>query len=242
VGSDGEGPMPRNRTSWLQPYTVILPVGLLVGAAAGALIFVLFQLNGVLAAVVAGAAAGVIGAIAVRSLAGSVSVAEVELTIPHFSKITFATTRDRRSLAYRIVNRMAASIAIQRLGENTGYAREALDSLYRLVRWLGEALDDEPGSRPPGKPNVDVLALNMLNHQLRPFLSYWHRRLGDWEKATSDGSESAWPDDARFRAELAQLQDRLRPIALGFAELAGYADYAAIIGLSPDTAPPPSQM
>ena len=61
----------------------------------------------------------------------------------------------------------------------------------------------------------------MLNHQLRPFLSKWHPRLREFEKANPDEPESAWPDNAACRTELRIVQANLVDYALGFADLAG---------------------
>lgn len=207
------------------------------GATLGLLVHLLRFLPSAVLAAVIGAVATVVAVLAVRNVGRSLAVSEVVVNVPQLSRITFAVTKDRRGLAYRIVNQMATRIAVQRLDDDAGDAREALDSLHALFGWLRTALDEEPGSHPPGRPNVDVLAMNMLNCQLRPFLAYWHPRLRDWRSANEHAPESEWPENRRFRQELVQLQDALRPMAVAFAKMAGYADWTEIIGLSPDTPP-----
>jgi len=76
---------------------------------------------------------------------------------------------------------------------------------------------------------VEHLAVTMLNHELRPFLSKWHPRLREFEKAHPDGQESAWPDNIACRGELRHAQVHLVGFALGFARLAGVREAEAAI-------------
>ena len=81
-----------------------------------------------------------------------------------------------------------------------------------------------------GGQTVEHLAVTMLNHELRPFLSKWHPRLRDFEKAHPDGLESTWPDNMACRIELRYVQAHLVGFALGFARLAGVHDAETAIG------------
>lgn len=219
---------------WVRTSPLTFLAALAVGAASGGLVYAASLLSGVGLYVFGGAVAGVVGAAVYRWFTSSAAVAEVEVTIPQLSRVTFAVTKDHKVLAKRIVNQMASRVAIQPLADGTGRADEAIRSLFGLFTFVRDVLDEDASARVfPGRPKVDVLAMNMINKHLRPFLSTWHRTYDDWRSANVDVSESAWPQDARFRAELRALQEVLRPIAVAFATMAGFEDYTEVIGLGP---------
>jgi hypothetical protein len=105
-----------------------------------------------------------------------------------------------------------------------------LTSLYGLFATTRDTLKASRPSVPvSGRQTVEHLAVTMLNQQLRPFLSKWHPRLGQFEKTHPNGQESAWPDNAACRRELRLVKANLVDYALGFAELAGVRDAKATI-------------
>ena len=71
----------------------------------------------------------------------------------------------------------------------------------------------------------------MLNRELRPFLSKWHPRLREYEKAHPDAPESGWPGNDDCRAELRVVQIHLVEFALGFARLAGVRNARSAMAL-----------
>lgn len=207
-------------------------VALAVGAASGGLIYVASLLSGVSLYLVVGAVAGLVVAAVLRWFSNSAAISEVEVTVPQLSKITFAVTKDHKVMARRIVNQMASRVAIQPLDDGTGRADEAIASLYGLFTFVRDLLDEDASTRIfPGRPKVDVLAMNLLNRHLRPFLSTWHRAYEDWRAGHPAAPEAEWQADQGFRAALAGLQTELRPIAVAFATMAGYEGYLEIIGL-----------
>jgi hypothetical protein len=68
---------------------------------------------------------------------------------------------------------------------------------------------------------VEHLAIAMLNNEVRPFLSYWHPELQQWEEEHGGRSEPEWPRSTECRADLLAMQARLRQYVLGFGRLAG---------------------
>jgi hypothetical protein len=76
---------------------------------------------------------------------------------------------------------------------------------------------------------VESLAVGMLNGVLRPFLSKWHPRLLEYERANADARASDWPENDSCRADLVLVQSRLRQYARGFAQLAGVANAETMI-------------
>jgi len=219
---------------WVRAVPLILLMSIAFGLGCGGLLYAASRLSGVTQYLLTGSLAGLVGGAVALWITRSASVAEVEVTIPQLSKVTFAVTKDHRVMARRIVNQLASRTAIQPLADGTGYANEAIQSLYDLFVFVRQLVDEDATARIfPGRPKVDVLALNMQNKHLRPFLSTWHRAYGDWRAINGGAPESAWPLEDRFRAELRALQEDLRPIAIAFATMAGFEGYTEVIGLGP---------
>lgn len=218
---------------WLARQLPMLLLTVVLGMGIGALTYYASRLTGVALYVSTGGVTAVVGGILWGWLTKSTAVSEVELTVPQFSKVKFAVTKDHRVLARRIVVEMTTRIAVQSLDDDAGRADEALASLYKLFTLVRDLLAEDAEVRPaPGRPYVDVLAMNMLNLHLRPFLSTWHRRYSDWRAANPELPESDWPDDQKFRDELRALQTDLREQATNFAKLAEYDGYLDLIGLA----------
>lgn len=217
----------------VRTHLPILVAAVVVGMCVGALAYYATRLDGVILYVLTGGVTAALGAIIWAWLTTSTAVSEVEVTVPQFSKVKFAVTKDHKIMARRIVVQMATRIAVQPLDDDTGRVDEAISSLHSLFMFVRELLDEDASTRPtPGRPRVDVLAMNMLTCQLRPFLSAWHRRYSDWRAAHPDTPESEWPQDRSFREELRRLQATLRPQAVAFATMAEYDGYLDVIGLS----------
>ena len=155
---------------------------------------------------------------------------EVKVTVPQVSELTFVVNNDARQVAWKLYVEAVTRISTQPLGDEDGYIREALTSLYGLFATTRDTLKSSRPSVPvSGRKTVEYLTVTMLNHQLRPFLSKWHPQLREFEKACPDGPESAWPDNAACRAELYTVQANLFDYALGFADLAGVREARAAI-------------
>lgn len=217
---------------WSRHRLPVLVIAIGVGMGVGALAYFASRLSGVALYVVTGGVTAVLGAAIWGWFTRSTAVSEVEVTVPQFSKVKFAVTKDHKVMARRIVVQMTTRIAVQPLEDDTGRADEAIASLRSLFVFVRDLLDEDAASRPtPGRPKVEVLAINMLTCQLRPFLSRWHRSYDDWRAANRDAAESEWPADQKFRAGLRQLQAELRQQAVAFAKMAEYDGYLDIIGL-----------
>ncbi|TNC27694.1 hypothetical protein [Amycolatopsis alkalitolerans] len=218
---------------WTRYRLLALLVAAVAGMAIGGLAYYASRLSGVALYVITGGVTAALGAVIWAWLTKSAAVSEVEVTVPQFSKVKFAVTKDHKVMARRIVVQMATRVAVQPLDDDAGRVDEAVASLHSLFRFVRELLDEDAGARPtPGRPNVDVLAMNMLTCHLRPFLSTWHRRYSDWRAANPGQPESEWSDDKAFRTELRDLQAQLRPQAIAFAKMAEYDGYLDVIGLA----------
>jgi hypothetical protein len=141
------------------------------------------------------------------------------------SELKFVVNNEARQVAWQLYIETVTRVSAQPLSDDDGFLREALTSLYGLFATTRDILKASRPSVPaPGGQTVEHLAVTMLNHHLRPFLSRWHPRLREFETVYPDNGESAWPDNSSCRSELRQVQENLVEFALGFARLAGVHD------------------
>ena len=186
---------------------------------------------------IAGAAAG-LGLDAYRR---SVRLTEVRITVPQLSELTFVVNDNTQQVSWQLFVDSVTRVSVQRLGDDEGLLREALTSLYSLFSTTRDILRS---SRPTAHGNgvtVEYLAVRLLNQELRPFLSKWHPRLRTFEAEHPELDESAWPDAARCRAELALVQANSRAYVLGFARLAGVRDPEFMLGEGGPSIVPPRE-
>jgi uncharacterized membrane protein YeaQ/YmgE (transglycosylase-associated protein family) len=196
--------------------------GVVIGAIVGLAIFGADRLTGPLLFIVAGAVGGVVAAFILQFYSRSVRLTDITVSVPQFSQLRFAVTRDSQLVAWKLFVESVTRISTQTLSSNEGILREALTSLYGLFAITREALKEaQPSTKTGRDPSVEHLAIAMLNNELRPFLSHWHPVLAQWEKENTELPESAWPLSAECRAQLAAVQQRLRAYVLGFGRLAG---------------------
>lgn len=210
------------RWEWVRSRWVAITIGLLAGAAVGAAVYQGSRLNGQSLFILCGTTAGGVAAIVIRGYARNVQLNEVVISVPQFSQLRFAVTRDNKVVAWRLFVETATRVSTQSLDGGGGLVREAMNSLYALFTVTREVLAQvQPSQRAGSKPTVEYLAIAMLNKEIRPFLSRWHPRLLAWEQGNASRPESDWPEATACRADLAAMQQRLIRYALGFGELAG---------------------
>jgi hypothetical protein len=201
-----------------------------IGAVAGFVVYVVSQVTGRNLYIIIGAVAGAAAVLVVQQYWRSALLTEVKVTVPQISELTFVVNNDARQVAWKLYVETVTGVSTQPLANEEGFVREALTSLYGLFALTRETLKASRPSAPvPGGQTVEYLAVTMLNHELRPFLSKWHPRLREFEKTHPDDNESSWPDNRACRAELRLVQANLVAYALGFARLAGVRDAEATI-------------
>jgi hypothetical protein len=200
-------------------FTVLL--GLVVGALVGFAMFQSSRLAGQSLYILCGTTAGGVAAIVIQAYARSFQLTEVTVSVPQFSELRFAVTNDNRLVAWRLFVEATTRVSTQPLDGGAGLLREAMTSLYTLFVTTREVLAQaEPSRRAGPHPTVEHLAIAMLNNELRPFLSAWHPRLREFEKAHPELPEARWPDNAACRTELTAMANRLIRYVVGFGELA----------------------
>lgn len=218
----------------LRSRSALVALGVTVGAAAGLAIFYASQIHGPPLYILTGAVAGGVAAIVVHGYSRTAHLSEVTLTVPQLSELRFVVTRDSKRVAWKLFVETTTRVSTQPLDEGSGRLREAMTSLYGLFEVVRETLKQTLPSVAKGDvPTVEQLAITMLNLELRPFLARWHPALRTWEESHPHEDESAWPDNAACRAELARVQARIRTYALGYARLAGLDNAADLVAAHP---------
>jgi hypothetical protein len=224
--------------------------GLLVGAFIGSTVYWADRLKEPGLIILVGAVGGGLVAGVSQFYSNTVRLTDIKVTVPQFSEMHFAVTKDSQQVAWKLFVESVTRISTQPLSTDYGLLREALTSLYGLFSITRETLKiAQPSTRTGRDPTVEHLAIAMLNNELRPFLSRWHPALLEWERAHTDQPESAWPQGAECRTELISLQRRLEPYVLGFGRLArlpnakeileGTLGFSATEQSSPKTTPEP---
>ncbi|MFF2849658.1 hypothetical protein ACFVT5_25470 [Streptomyces sp. NPDC058001] len=182
------------------------------------------QTGGQRLSIIVGCLAGVAAAFGLELYRRSVQLTEVRLVLLG-NEMSFITKTDMRQAAQRMFFQAATRVATRPLEEGSGNLREALTSLKTLFDLYRDPLEDHTAPPPPSKgDSVYELALDVINFELAPFLARWHTSLTEFENSHPDKDESEWLQNTAFRAELRQLQDRLRPYVIGLGEIAGIRD------------------
>lgn len=196
-----------------------------IGAITGVLVFTIAHVTGRNLYIIVGGVAGAAAVLVLQQYLRTARLTEVEITVPQVANLKFVVNNDARQVAWKLYIETVTRVSTQPLTNEEGFIREALTSLYGLFATTRDTLKASRPSVPvsDGK-SVEYLAVTMLNCELRPFLSKWHPRLREFEKAHPDGPESAWADNMACRSELRHVQAHLVTYALGFASLAGVRD------------------
>jgi hypothetical protein len=145
---------------------------------------------------------------------------EYEVNIQGFKiKGKLSYTSVEQEVAWKIYIELITRISGNKLEENTGILREALNSLYSAFGALREVLKNsgaELAKIPKGNKTLTVanLLLIIMNQHLRMFLAKWHPLLLEYEKKREDKEsqfehEQKWEFNSKFRLELSNLQDGL---------------------------------
>jgi hypothetical protein len=203
----------------------VLPIcGALLGSLVGWLVFSVFALKGTSFSIAGGSLVGLIIGLAFglySRRAETLMLSEITLNIPEFAEIKFAVNSEYRRVAWKLFVETLTRISTQPLGTEHGSLREAINSLYNLFMDTRELLKNMHPSKPTSEVTVEVVAVKMLNQEIRPFLSKWHVRLKQFESTQPTASDSDWSENATCRKELETLRNRLISYTRAFGELAG---------------------
>ena len=149
-----------------------------IGVIAGLVIFTISRITGRNLYIIIGGVAGAAAVLVLQQFRQTAQLTEVKVTVPHVSELTFVVNNDARQVAWKLYVETVTRVSTQPLADEEGFVREALTSLYGLFATTRDTLKASRPSVPvSGRQTVEHLAVTMLNHQLRPFLSKWHPRL-----------------------------------------------------------------
>ncbi len=205
-------------------------LAVIIGAITGLIVFSITRITGRNLFAITGGIAGAATILVLQLYWRTARLTEVKITVPQVSELTFVVNNDARQAAWKFYIETVTRVSTQPLADDEGLIREALTSLYGLFATTRDTLKASRPSVPvSGGQTVEHLAVTMLNHELRPFLSKWHPRLREFENSNPGTSESAWPDRGACRQELRNVQTNLLGFALGFARLAGVRNAEAAI-------------
>jgi hypothetical protein len=134
--------------------------------------------------------------------------------------LKFTSAGAQRRVAWRLFVEMATRIATQPMRDEDGNDGIALESLRKLFDLTRTAVSEMQLTPSTSGDTIETYALDMLNNDLRPFLSKWHPLWDDFVKIGKVDSQ-IWPEHKRFRDELRYLQGKIESRARGLATIAG---------------------
>lgn len=159
--------------------------------------------------------------IALQPKKNKYKVSTINVQIPSISQFTFIMNDISKKVAWSLFVETITRISTQPLQNDEGYIREAMNSLYSLfqtTRDLLKTMEPSTGVNSDGS-TVEMLAVSMLNKEIRPFLSKWHPKLKEYE-SKKQNSEADWEYQKACRKELAITRKNVLQYARGFGELA----------------------
>jgi hypothetical protein len=199
-------------------------VAIIVGPIVSLLVFSLSDLQGMWRFVGFGTmVALVLGLIVAWLQRGAIGLmlSEVTVSIPEFSEVKFVVNSEYRRVAWKLFIETMTRVATQPLPTEHGFLREALTSLYGVFSTTRELLKTMEPSRVEKGMTVEILAMQMLNREIRPFLAKWHPALKRFEETSQAAAESEWGQSSACRSELDILRRRLVEYGKAFGELGG---------------------
>jgi len=127
-----------------------------------------------------------------------------------FLDMAFEPKDADRAAAWEVYIELLTRITVQRLSEEHGDEKTALDSLYALF----DLTRDTIKKHGPGCQEFTKIAIVVLNQVIRPFTAKWH-------KASLAGAFENQSKCTEFRRELTILQDTLLNYTRLLGDMAG---------------------
>ena len=130
-----------------------------------------------------------------------------------FIEADFAPADGDREAAWEMYVYLVTTILTQRLPNEDGDEKTALDSVYGLFRETRRILVEKGRNA----QSFTKIAVVVLNQKVRPFTAKWHR-------LSLAGAFGRSEDCRQFRMELAELQGTMRRYAALLADVAKVED------------------
>jgi hypothetical protein len=150
----------------------------------------------------------------------------IKIKIPWVGEAEWTENPKERNAAWSLYVELVTRIAIEALPSDGGQLREALNSLHELFGTTRQILKEGGPDIGASANSVGGIAVRVLNRGIRPFLTYWHPALSEWEalKDPHVGAgehERNWPEAGNLRTALNKLRVELASYAEGLAAIAG---------------------
>jgi len=164
-----------------------------------------------------------------RSVAMRYRADEWRLEEVEVQGLKFTSAGAQRRVAWRLFMEMMTRVTTQPMQTNDGDDGVALTSLYDLFKLTRIAIAEMHPTPGAGLETVETYALDMLNRDLRPFLTKWHPL---WKAYVDGGGKDSqqWSAHRDFRKELGELQRKIDTRAEGLAKIAGLSNPARFFG------------
>lgn len=156
---------------------------------------------------------------------------KVDLKLPGLSIAgVWKYDEKEKAAAWELYVELVTRVSITKLDGTEGSLREALSSLYSLFATARSILKNYGPSVAKSKGtdglSFGYLTLCLLNTVLRPLLSNWHPRLGDWEASKADNvsafvHERGWKHNKELRDDLEKSRIILRDYGLLLEQVSG---------------------
>ncbi len=144
----------------------------------------------------------------------------------NLGKLEFEANEVEQRAAWSLYVELTTRIAIQELDSDEGSLREALNSLYSLFGLTREVLREAGPEVAHGPQSFGLVAIEVLNKGLRPFMAKWHLRLLAYEQLRPENigaleHERDWDYFKEMRKELTELQKQMRIYADVLGQISG---------------------
>ncbi len=140
---------------------------------------------------------------------------KIDVRIPGIGGIEGTWEPDESEIraAWELYVEMVTRTPLGSVSRDEGSARETLASVYSLFDSTRNILKKYGPSvaRPKNGRELSFgyLAVSMLNLTLRPFLTGWHLKLGEWERESTNLPIAEWSDRCDFLRSLRETREQL---------------------------------
>jgi hypothetical protein len=150
-----------------------------------------------------------------------VKVDEFVLSLPFgLGRAKFVNNDAQKLAAWELYVEYSTRISTQKLEKNQGSIRQALGSLHSLFATTRSVLRDKGPDTVNSKNSVGIIAINVLNQGVRPFLVKWHTMILTYDNDQQmslhqdpdyyiDQSLMQWQYRAQFYTELESFRQEM---------------------------------
>lgn len=146
----------------------------------------------------------------------------------NLGSLEFENDEAQQRAAWALYVELSTRIAVQSLEQEDGIMREALTSLYNVFNITRQILKEAGPDIAQGSNSLGVIAIDVLNKGLRPFLVKWHPMLKQYEEKKPSGlttveHERAWEHAKKLREELEKVRQQMLIYVDALGKIAGIA-------------------